>query len=123
MAYLPQEEICPISERLLFSLYDAAKRGLPVPVAEVPPEKRSSVALFCYRRSHLEGAALALAATCDEEDLVDIGGPLGRTLFLKSRNVASPGESTSLNSLEALKVSLTASQKAEGKFDEDEAGP
>ena len=70
MVYLPQEEICPISEQLLFSLYDAAKRGLPVPVAEVPPERRSSVALFCYRRSHLEGAALAVAATCDEEDLV-----------------------------------------------------
>ena len=63
MVYLPQEEVCPISEQLLFSLYDAAKRGLPVPVAEVPPERRSSVALFCYRRSHLEGAALAVAAT------------------------------------------------------------
>jgi hypothetical protein len=67
MAYLPQEEICPISEQLLFNLYDAAKRGSPVPVAEVPPERRSSVALFCYRRSHLEGAALVLAANCDEE--------------------------------------------------------
>ena len=54
MTYLPQEEICPISEQLLFSLYDAAKRGLPVPVGEVPPERRSSVALFCYRRSHLK---------------------------------------------------------------------
>jgi hypothetical protein len=89
MSYLPQEEICPISEQLLFSLYDAAKRGLPVPVGEVPPERRSSVALFCYRRSHLEEAALAVAATCDEEDLVNIGGPLGRTLFLKSRNASS----------------------------------
>ena len=85
MSYIPQEEICPISEQLLFSLYDAAKRGLPVPVGEVPPERRSSVALFCYRRSHLEGAALAVAAMCDEGDLVDIGGPLGRTLFLKSK--------------------------------------
>ena len=90
MTYLPQEEICPISEQLLFSLYDAAKRGLPVPVGEVPPERRSSVALFCYRRSHLEGAALAVAATCDEEDLVDIGGPLGRTLFLKSSKLRRP---------------------------------
>ena len=90
MTYIPQEEICPISEQLLFSLYDAAKRGLPVPVGEVPPERRSSVALFCYRRSHLEGAALAVAATCDEEDLVDIGGLLGRTLFLKSSKLRLP---------------------------------
>ena len=123
MSYLPQEEICPISEQLLFSLYNAAKRGLPVPVAEVPPERRSSLALFCYRRSHLESAALAVAATCEEEDLVDLGGPLGRTLFLKSRSVASPSESKSLNSLEALKISLTASLKAKSEFDDDEAVP
>jgi hypothetical protein len=121
MAYLPQEEICPISEQLLFSLYDAAKRGLPVPVAEVPPERRSSVALFCYRRSHLEGAALAVAATCDEEDLVDIGGPLGRTLFLKSRNVSSPAKNDSLNSLSALALSLVSMQKGEGENEKEDA--
>src|SRR6516162_4416957 len=102
MAYFAQEETCPISEQLLFALYDAAKRGLPVPVSEVPPERRSSVALFCYRRSHLEGAALAVAATCDEEDLVDIGGPLGRTLFLKSRNLSSHAKNESLNRLSVL---------------------
>jgi hypothetical protein len=123
MAYLPQEEICPISEQLLFSLYDAAKRALPLPVGEVPPERRSSVALFCYRRSHLEGAALAVAATCDEEDLVEAGGPLGRTLFLKSRNVASPHNNSSLSNLRALMISLGASQKAKGEDDEAEAGP
>jgi hypothetical protein len=89
MVYLPQEEICPISEQLLFSLYDAAKRGLPVPVAEVPPERRSSVALFCYRRSHLEGAALAVAATCDEEDLVHTGG-LSAARFSSSRGTYPP---------------------------------
>ena len=119
MVYLPQEEICPISEQLLFSLYDAAKRGLPVPVAEVPPERRSSVALFCYRRSHLEGAALAVAATCDEEDLVHIGGPLGRTLFVKSRNVTSPAKKESLNSLSALALSLVSMQRGEEENEED----
>jgi hypothetical protein len=102
MSYLPQEEICPISEQLLFSLYDAAKRGLPVPVGEVPPERRSSVALFCYRRSHLEEAALAVAATCN-----------GRTLFLKSRNVSSRAKNESLNSLSALALSLASMQRGE----------
>jgi hypothetical protein len=120
MAYLPQEEICPISEHLLFSLYDAAKRGLPVPVVEVPPERRSSVALFCYRRSHLEGAALAVAATCDEEDLVDVGGPLGRTLFLKSRNVSSPAKNDSLNSLSSLALSLVSVQRGEDDDEKEE---
>ena len=87
-----------------------------MPVAEVPPERRSSVALFCYRRSHLEGAA-----TCDEEDLVDIGGPLGRTLFLKSRNVSSPAKNESLNSLSALALSLVSMQRGEKDNEKEDA--
>jgi hypothetical protein len=121
MIVTSHDEICPISEQLLFSLYDAAKHGLPVPVSDVPPERRSSVALFCYRRSHLEAAALAVAATCDEKELVEAGGHLGRTLFVKSRNVASPPLNSSLGSLKALMIS--ASQKAKSDDDEDEAGP
>ena len=121
MSYIPQEEICPISEQLLFSLYDAARRGLPVPVGEVPPERRSSVALFCYRRSHLEGAALAVAATCDEGDLVDIGGPLGRTLFLSTRNFASPVKNESTNSLSALALSLVSMQRGREENEEEDA--
>jgi hypothetical protein len=117
------DEICPISEKLLFSLYDAVKRGLPVPVSDVPPERRSSVALFCYRRSHLEEAALALAAACDEEDLIEAGGPLGRRLFLKSREIPSTPNNSSLNEFKALMISLGASQNAKCEDDEDEAGP
>ena len=122
MSNLPQEEICPISEQLLFSLYDAAKRGLPVPVGEVPPERRSSVALFCYRRSHLEEAALAVAATCDEEDLVDIGGPLGRTLFLKSRNLSSHAKNHSFNNLSALALSIASMKTSQEDNQEEDAG-
>ena len=122
MAYLPQEEICPISEQLLFSLYDAAKRGLPVPVGKVPPERRSSVALFCYRRSHLEEAALAVAATCDEEDLIDVGGQLGRTLFLKSRNIPSPAKNESLSSLSALALSIASMKSSQDDNEEEDAG-
>jgi hypothetical protein len=122
MPYLPQEEVCPISEQLLFSLYDAAKRGLPVPVAQVPPERRSSVVLFCYRRSHLESAALVVAATCDEEDLVDIGGPLGRTLFLKSRNVPTPAKNASRNSLSTLALSIASMQRDQDDDEKEEAG-
>jgi hypothetical protein len=123
MIVTSHDEICPISEQLLFSLYDAVKRGLPVPVSDIPRERLSSVALFCYRRSHLEEAALAVAATCDEEDLVEAGGPLGHTLFLKSRNFASPANDSPLSNLKALMISLGASQKTEGDDDETEAGP
>jgi hypothetical protein len=119
MAYQLQEEVCPISEQLLFTLYEAAKRGLPVPVDKVPAERRASVALFCYRRSHLEGAALAVAATCDEDDLFDAGGPLGRTLFVKSRNMPAPAKKHSLNSLSLL-PSLLVSIQGPGGDDEDD---
>jgi hypothetical protein len=119
MAYLLQEEVCPISEQLLFTLYDAAKRGLPVPVEKVPADRRASVALFCFRRSHLEGAALAVAATCDEDDLTDVGGHLGRTLFVKSRNMPSPAKKHSLNSLSLL-PSLLVSIQGPGGDDEDD---
>jgi hypothetical protein len=56
------DEIYPISEKLLFSLFDADQLGLPTPVSDVSPERRSSVALFYYRRSYLEDVALAVAA-------------------------------------------------------------
>ena len=48
MPFLPHEEVCPIGEQLLFTLYDAAKRGLLPPVSDVPPGSRSSVAIFCF---------------------------------------------------------------------------
>ena len=121
MTALLHDEVCPISDQLLFSLYDAAKRGLPVPVSDVPTERRSSVAVFCYRRSHLEQAALAVAAACDEDDLIEAGGLLGRTLFLKSRDVVvAPPQKNSLGSLKALMISLAFSQT---QADEDEAEP
>jgi hypothetical protein len=117
MSYSPQEEACPISEQLLFALYEAAKRGLPVPVSEVPQERRSSVALFCYRRSHLERAALAVAATCDEEDLVHIGGPLGQTLFEKSRTFA---QNASFDRSRIVRLQI-ATQPTVTDVDEDES--
>jgi hypothetical protein len=123
MVAVLHDEICPISEQLLFSLYDAAKRGLPVPVTDVPKERRSSVALFCYRRGHLEQAGLAVAATCDEEDLVEVGGPLGRALFLKSRDFTPAPKNNSRDSLRAMLISLAASKTAEAEDDEGESGP
>ena len=93
-----------------------------MPVGEVPPERRSSVALFCYRRSHLEEAALAVAATCDEEDLVGIGGPLGRTLFLRSRSIHSPTKNESLNRLSVLALSIASTKTNQEDNQEEDAG-
>jgi hypothetical protein len=48
------------------------------------------LALFCYHRSHLHSLGLAIAASCDEDDLVRLGGRVGATLFARSREAPQP---------------------------------
>ncbi len=79
------DDFSPVSEMMLFRLYDANRSGLPLPIAEIPPDLRPNVALYCYRRGHLEETAIRIAATCDEEELVFAGGRAGSALFNKSR--------------------------------------
>ena len=47
------------------------------------------LALFCYRRSHLHGLALAIAASCSERELIQLGGRVGSTLYALSREPAA----------------------------------
>jgi hypothetical protein len=46
---------------------------------------RAMLALFCYKRSHLHSLALAIAASCNERDLIQLGGRVGSTLYALSR--------------------------------------
>jgi hypothetical protein len=48
------------------------------------------LALFCYHRSHLHSMGLAIAASCDEDDLVRLGGRVGATLFLRAQEAPEP---------------------------------
>jgi hypothetical protein len=41
--------------------------------------------VYCYRRAHLASIGLAIAASCDEDELTMHGGNLGANLFAKSR--------------------------------------
>jgi hypothetical protein len=43
------------------------------------------LAIYCARRAHLNAIALAVAATCDKEDLIDFGGDSGAVLFERAR--------------------------------------
>ena len=47
------------------------------------------LALFCYRRSHLHSLALAIAASCTERELIQLGGRVGSTLYALSREPAA----------------------------------
>jgi hypothetical protein len=47
------------------------------------------LALFCYRRSHLHPLALAIAGSCNERELIQLGGRVGSTLYALSRSPAA----------------------------------
>jgi len=81
----PDDDVCPVGDDLFAELYRASKLGLPALVATVSPDIRAMLALFCYHRSHLYEMGLAIAASCDEDDLVESGGRVGAALFARSR--------------------------------------
>jgi hypothetical protein len=88
--YMPDDDVCPVGDELLGELYSASKLGLPDLVATVPPRIRAMLALFCYHRSHLHAMGLAIAASCEEDDLVGVGGRVGATLFARAREAPQP---------------------------------
>ena len=76
---------CPVTDDMLGQLYRASKDGLPQLIATVSPDLRAALASYCYRRGHLQSIGLAIAATCDEHDLIRWGGTAGAALFARSR--------------------------------------
>jgi hypothetical protein len=88
--YMPDDDACPVGDELLGELYGAGKLGLPALVASVPPATRAMLALFCYHRSHLHEMGLAIAASCEEDDLLRFGGRVGAVLFARSREAQKP---------------------------------
>ena len=66
-------------------MYRANENGLPQLVESVSSDVRAMLALFCYRRSHLHQLALAIAASCSEQELIQLGGRVGSTLYALSR--------------------------------------
>jgi len=84
------DDVCPIRDELLGELYRANDLFVPGFVHTLAPDIRASLALFCYRRSHLHSIGLAIAACCDKDSLVSAGGSVGAFVFACSR--ASPRE-------------------------------
>jgi hypothetical protein len=80
-----ENDFCPVRDDLLGAMYRASENGLPQLVESVSADVRAMLALFCYKRSHLHSLALAIAASCNERDLIQIGGRVGSTLYALSR--------------------------------------
>ena len=76
---------CPVTDQMLGEIYRASEHGLNELIATVPPTARALLAVFCYRRAHLASIGLAIAATCEEDDLTSLGGNAGAMLFERSR--------------------------------------
>ena len=84
-----ESDFCPVQDELLGEMYRASESGLPRLVESVSPDARAKLALFCYRRSHLHSLALAIAASCTERELIQLGGRVGSTLYALSREPAA----------------------------------
>jgi hypothetical protein len=84
-----ENDFCPVREDLLGEMYRANENGLPQLVESVSSDVRAMLALFCYRRSHLHALALTIAASCNERELIQLGGRVGSTLYALSRDVAT----------------------------------
>ena len=82
---LLEDEPCPVSDEMLGELYRANAHGLNELIATVSPKARALLAVYCYRRAHLASIGLAIAATCEKDDLGWIGGNAGTVLFDRSR--------------------------------------
>jgi hypothetical protein len=82
---LLEDEPCPVSDEMLGKMYRTSTHGLNELIATVSPTARASLAVYCYRRAHLASIGLAIAATCEKDDLTGWGGNVGAVLFDRSR--------------------------------------
>ena len=78
---------CPCSSTLLGALYRATPDQHEGVIESIPLDVRAVVALYCYRRAHLQEIGLAIAATCEESDLRFHGQSAGSALFHRARQI------------------------------------
>jgi hypothetical protein len=119
-----ENDACPVGEELLGSLYRASEHGLTELVESVSPDVRAMLALFCYRRNHLHSLGIAIAATCNQRDLVEQGGIVGSTLFAMSREGPSAAPAPSAYGKRSITLStkpLTTFANVDDEIDDEPA--
>ncbi len=80
-----EDEPCPVADQMLGEMYRASAHGLKELIATVSPKARALLAVYCYRRAHLALIGMAIAATCEKDELAWVGGNMGAVLFERSR--------------------------------------
>ncbi len=118
-----ENDFCPVRDELLGEMYRANENGLPQLVASVSSDVRAMLALFCYRRSHLYSLALSIAASCNEQELIQFGGHVGSNLYALSREPAARAmPSSSYGNRKPITLStkpLSTFAPVEDELDED----
>jgi hypothetical protein len=119
-------DFCPVRDELLGEMYRASEHGLPKLVESVSSDVRAMLALFCYRRSHLNSLALSIASSCSERELVQFGGRAGAALYALSREAPSAraAASSSYGGKKPITLStkpLTMLSPLDDELDEDVA--
>ena len=112
------EDVCPVHDDLLGQMYRANEHGLPQLIDSVSSDVRAMLALFCYRRAHLHPLALAIAASCEQRDLVDAGGRVGSVLYALSRQSAPRRAAPSYSTRKSISLS-TAPLSTFAPLDQD----
>jgi hypothetical protein len=119
-----ENDFCPVRDELLGEMYRANENGLPQLVESVSSDVRAMLALFCYRRSHLHQLALAIAASCSEQELIQLGGRVGSTLYALSREPAARIAPSSYGNRKPITLStkpLSTFSPFEDELDDDRA--
>jgi|ERR1700730_2193129 hypothetical protein len=114
---------CPVGDELLGAMYRANENGLPQLVESVSSEARAMLALFCYRRAHLHALAIAIASSCNERDLIRIGGRVGSVLFALAQEAPAIRPAPSYGSRKPITLStkpLSAIAPMDDSLDDDE---
>jgi hypothetical protein len=119
-----ENDACPVGDDLLGQLYRTNENGLPALVASVSSDIRAMLALYCYRRSHLHAMGVAIAASCEERDLVNQGGRVGATLFAISRSApaARPAAASGHRRSITLSTAPLSAVPAMEDVDDEDAG-
>jgi hypothetical protein len=121
------DDVCPVREDLLGQMYRANDNGLAQLVETVSGDVRAMLALFCYRRAHLQSLGLAVAASCEERELVRAGGRAGSVLYALAREqrparVGSPSQRKSITLSTAPLSSFAPLDQEPDLDDEPDAG-
>jgi hypothetical protein len=119
-----ENDFCPVRDELLGEMYRANENGLPLLVESVSSDVRAMLALFCYRRSHLHSLALSIAASCNERELIQLGGRVGSTLYALSRETptrrAAPSSYGNRKPITLSTKPLSTFSPVEDDLDEEE---